>query len=126
MGALNDDMFVSEVTKSFKDDRVKVAKAALSAAGAMRRKELIDPMIELGKDIEKWIKNKQSGGYRDDTGQQGDENAQKGRLEDLQKHLVKCLAQITGEKWATFKEWDIWWGRKRGSFEVPPPPEKKK
>lgn len=126
MGTLNDDMFLSEVVKGFKEDRVKVAKAALSAAGSMRRKELIDPMIDLGKDIEKWIKNKQSGGYRGDDGQQGDENQQKTRLEDLQKHLVKCLAQITGEKWGTFKEWEIWWGRRKATFEVPPPEESKK
>jgi len=126
MGVLNDEMFISEVVKAFKEDRIKVAKAALSAAGSMRRKELIDPMIELGNDIEKWIKNKQSGGYRGDDGQQGDENQQKTRLEDLQKHLVKCLAEITGEKWGSFKEWNIWWGRKKATFEVPPKEEKKK
>ena len=126
MGALNDEMFINEIVKAFKEERVKVAKAALSAAGAMRRKELIDSMVDLGKDCDKWIKNKQSGGYRADDGQQGDENQQKQRLEDLQKHIVKCLAEVTGEKWGSFKEWEIWWGRKKATFEVPPPPEKKK
>lgn len=122
MGKLNDDMFLSEVVKAFRDDRVSVAKAALTAAADMRRKEHIDPMIELGKDIEKWLKNKQSGGYRDDKGQQGDESAVKARIEDLNKHLIKCLQSLTTEKWATFKEWEIWWGKRRATFEVPPPP----
>ena len=79
----------------------------------------MDALIELQSDVQKWLKNKQSGPYRDEKGQPGDENACKTRLEDVQKTIIKAFQDITKEKWATANEWEIWWGKKKANFEVP-------
>jgi hypothetical protein len=85
----------------------------------MRQKESMDALLELQRDVQKWLKNKQAGPYRDDKGQQGDENACKTRLEDIQKTIIKAYQDITKEKWATANEWEIWWGKKKATFEIP-------
>lgn len=119
LGKLADPMALSTVHGAFKDADVRVAKAAIGAAGAMRQKESMDALIDLQKEIQKWLKNKQSGPYRDEKGQQGDDNAIKSRLDDLEKAIIKAFQEITKEKWATANEWEIWWGRKKATFEIP-------
>ena len=56
---------------------------------------------------------------RKDDGQQGDDNECKTRLETLQKAIIKSYQEITKEKWATANEWEIWWGKKKATFEIP-------
>ena len=119
LGKLNDDLAFNEVVRGFRADRADVAKAAIAAAGGMRRKEAIDALIELTGDIQEWIRKNQSGGYRGDDNQLGDENQQKGRLEDLQKRVIASLQEISQEKWLSVEEWKIWWSRRKATFEVP-------
>ncbi len=124
LGKLKDPISLDTVHRTFRDECVKVAKAGLGAAGEMRQKESMDVLIGLLKDVQKWIRQKQSGGYRDDKGQLGDEGAQKARLEDLQKSIIKTFQAITKEKWVTAQEWEIWWSRRKATFEVPKDPAK--
>ena len=119
LGKLKDPIAFDAIHRAFRDECVKVAKAAIAAAGAMRQKESMDVLLELQRDVQKWIKQKQGGGYRDDKGQQGDEGAQKTRLEDLQKDVIKAFQSITKEKWVTAQEWELWWSKKKSTFEVP-------
>src|SRR5205085_11720528 len=104
---------------NFREADTRVTKSAIGAAGAARQKESMDALLELQKDVQKWLKNKQAGPYRDDKGQQGDDNAIKTRLEDLEKAIIKAFQDITKEKWATANEWEIWWGKKKANFEIP-------
>ena len=85
----------------------------------MRQKESMEPLIELLKDIDKWIAKKQGGPYKDEKGQGGDEYAQKTRLEDIQKAVIKAVQDITKEKWTTTKEWQLWWEKHKATFETP-------
>ena len=124
LGKLRDPIALDTVHRAFRDEYVKVAKAALAAAGAIRMKESMDVLIDLQRDVQKWTKQKQSGGYRDDKGQNGDEGAQAGRVADIQKELLKTFTAITKEKWVTAQEWEIWWGKKKATFEVPKDPAK--
>jgi HEAT repeat protein len=119
LGKLADPIALATVHSNFKESDARVAAAAILCAGNMRQKESMDALLELQKDIQKWIKNKQSGPYRDDKGQQGDENAYTKRLQDLQKDIIKAYQTITKEKWATAPEWEIWWGKKKATFEIP-------
>lgn len=119
LGKLADPISLPTVHQNFKESDVRLAKSAISCAGAMRQKESMDVLLELQKDVQKWLKNKQAGPYRDDKGQQGDENACKGRLEDIQKSIIKAYQDITKEKWATAAEWEIWWNKRKATFEVP-------
>jgi HEAT repeat protein len=63
LGKLGDDLALYEVHKGFKDDRVNTAKAAVAAAGEMRRKASVQLLVDLLGEIEVWIKRKQGGGY---------------------------------------------------------------
>jgi len=119
LGKLQDPVAIPTVHGNFKEADVRVAKFAIGCAGAMRQKESMDALLDLQKDVQKWLKNKQAGPYRDDKGQQGDDNAIKTRLEDIQKAIIKAFQEITHEKWATANEWEIWWGKKKANFEVP-------
>jgi HEAT repeat protein len=119
LGKMADPMALPTVHGTFKEPDVRVTKAAIAAAGTMRQKDSMDAILELQKEVQKWLKNNQSGPYRDDKGQQGDANACKTRLEDLQKTMIKAYQEITKEKWATANEWEIWWGKKKATFEIP-------
>jgi HEAT repeat protein len=126
LGKLADPLALSTVHGAFKDDDVRVAQAAIGAAGGMRQKESIDALLDLQKQIQKWLKNKQAGPYRDDKGQQGDERAYTGRLNDVQKTILDAFKKITLERWGSAQEWEIWWNKKKAGYEVPPAPEEKK
>ena len=119
IGKLADPASLNTVHGNFRDSDTRVAKSAIGAAGTMRQKESMDALVELQKDVQKWLKNKQAGPYRDDKGQPGDEAACTGRLNDVQKTIIKAFQDITKERWATANEWEIWWGRKKATFEVP-------
>lgn len=119
LGKLQDPIALPTVHGNFKESDARITSAVILCAGAMRQKESMDALLDLQKDIQKWIKNKQSGPYRDKDGQQGDENAYTKRLQDLQKDIIKAYQMITKEKWATAPEWEIWWGKKKATFEIP-------
>ena len=119
LGKLQDPIALPTVHGNFREADVAITKAAIECAGAMRQKESMDSLLELQHDVQKWLKNKQAGPYRGADGQPGDDNACKGRLDDIQKTIIKAYQDITKEKWATANEWEIWWGKKKAAFEVP-------
>ena len=119
LGKLDDPTSLETVHKGFRSEQMKAAKAAIACAGAMRQKESMDVLIELLKDVQKWLKNKQSGPYKDDKGQKGDDNAVKARVEDIQKEIIKAFQAITKEKWTTAQEWELWWTKHKPTFESP-------
>jgi HEAT repeat protein len=120
LGKLKDPIAFDLIHKTFRDESSKVAKAAITATGTMRQKESLDPLLELLKDVKKWTTKKQSGGYKDDKGQVGDEAAQMGRLGEIEKAVLAAFQAITKEKWVTAQEWEIWWTkRKTAGWEVP-------
>ncbi len=119
LGKLQDPMALPTIHGNFREPNMKVTTAAIEATGLARQKESMDALLELQKDVQKWLKNKQSGPYRKDDGQQGDDNECKTRLETLQKAIIKAFQDITKEKWATADEWDKWWNKKKANFEIP-------
>jgi HEAT repeat protein len=119
LGKMADPLALPTIHGNFREPDTRVAKSAIDAAGLARQKDSMDALVELQKDVQKWLKNKQAGPYRDDKGQQGDDNAIKTRMEDIQKTIIKAFQDITKEKWATAPEWEIWWGKKKATFEIP-------
>jgi HEAT repeat protein len=116
---LADPVAVQTIHANLRDSDVRVALAAVAAAGTLRQKESMEVLLDLQVDVQKWLKNKQAGPYRDEKGQQGDENACKTRLDNIQKALIKAYQTITKESWATAKEWEIWWEKRKATFEIP-------
>jgi hypothetical protein len=43
----------------------------------------------------------------------------KGKLaKDVLPTIIKGLQKIANEKWATTKEWEIWWNKNKATFKV--------
>jgi len=119
LGKLADPLGLPTIHGNFREPSMAVTTAAIDAAGLARQKESMDALLELQKDVMKWLKNKQAGPYRKDDGQQGNDEEIKGRLDSIQKLIIKAFQDITKEKWATANEWEIWWGKKKANFEIP-------
>lgn len=132
LGTLADESALSVIHQHFsskepKDKDYLVPKAAIGAAGLARSKESIDPLIELMKELEKaegasgngknTSTSKGSSGVRGIPG--GGTSPQVARAKALIPTIVKAMQKITKEKWATAKEWEIWWDRHKGTFAVP-------
>jgi HEAT repeat protein len=112
-------------SKEPKDTNHLVPKAAILATGLARSRESIEPLMELLKELEKAAgvtdnpkspKNAGSG-VRGVPG--GGSNPQKDRAKALIPSIIKAMQLISREKWATAKEWEIWWSRQKATFTVP-------
>ena len=119
LGKLADPLGLPTIHGNFREPSMTVTTAAIEASGLARQKESMDALLELQKEVQKWLKNKQGGPYRKDDGQQGSDEDMKNRLETIQKLIIKAFQDITKEKWATANEWEIWWGKKKANFEIP-------
>lgn len=129
LGRLGDESALPVLHQSFdskdpKDTDYAVAKAALKAAGALRSRESMDPLIELAKRCEKVLK----GGGGKNSGKAGaaavglgggTTDPQTLRAKALGPAILKALQAITKEKWVSLTEWEIWWERHKATFKVP-------
>jgi hypothetical protein len=118
LGRIQDPLALQVIHTGFHDPQIRVAKAAIAAAGIYRAKESLDVLNELMGNVQTWLTKNQGGGYIDGAGP-GDNVARKARLEDLMKSIIASLQAITKEKWTTVKEWEVWFRRYRPDFEVP-------
>jgi HEAT repeat protein len=128
LGTLGDPSGLSTIHQHFNSKEPKdmdhlVPKSAILGAGLARNRDSIEPLMELLKELEKAAgttandKNAKTGGVRGIPG--GGANPQKDRAKALIPSIIKAMQQISHEKWATAKEWEIWWGRHKDSFVVP-------
>lgn len=134
LGKLQEETTLPAVHKAFEDKNVTVAKAAIGASGGIRSRHSIDVLINLGKEYEVKKSGKvpgnNTGGVPGTGGNVpgapglpgvpggGGDDPKKKRGKELLPAIVKALQSITKEKWSTFDEWEIWWGRNKGTFKV--------
>jgi HEAT repeat protein len=111
-------------SKDFKDKEYLVAQAAIRAAGKVRSRDSLAPLIDLVRELEKAEGVNQGGrSVKDSTAAGGPpapgSNPQVDRAKALRPVVLKALKAITREKWPTAKEWEIWWDRHQATFIVP-------
>lgn len=124
IGKLGDPSSLPFIHQAFeghdaKDTDFLVAKAALKAAGLVGSRESIDPLLDLGRRLDKVKKAGASGGGgKGGVGIPGGgtPNPQMLRAKALAPLILKSLQSITGEKWGTLVEWGIWWDRHKTTF----------
>jgi HEAT repeat protein len=119
LGKLSDPDTLSTIHKYFEDKDADVAKAALMSAAEIRNVSSIDIMITLMKKYEKIDEQakKGGGGYGINVPNAGADP--KGKLaKDVLPTIIKALQTITKEKWATTKEWEIWWNKYKATFKI--------
>jgi len=118
LGKLQDETALPTIHQNFRGPQVKVAKAAIGAAGAIRAKDSLAALYDLLQDLQKWEKSKKGGGFKDEGGG-GDEAAQKARLQEVTQATIKAFQSITRENWASLREWDVWCRKFLPTFTIP-------
>ena len=117
LGKLGDPDALKTIHGYFDEKDSDIAKAALMSAAEIRKVDSIDLMINLMKKYEKIDEQaKKSGtGYAQPYG--GQDPKQK-LAKDVLPTIIKALQTITHEKWATTKEWEIWWNKYKATFKI--------
>ena len=101
LGKLGAESALPMIRRAFKAKNPKVAGAAYKAAGKMKAIYSIDEIV---KNMEKEEKLSKRSGTND---------PQKDRAKKLLPDIIKAMQLMSGDKWTTAQEWQIWWKRKR-------------
>jgi hypothetical protein len=138
IGGLQQESSAQAIKSHWEDREIKTACAAVSAAGALKCKSLIEPLIELLRENEKKANppNNNSGGSSSGktvktpktakgsssgggSNQPDPEQAKRERAGNLLSAAGSALTQLTGQQHPTGDEWEKWWSKNRGTFTVP-------
>jgi RNA binding exosome subunit len=120
LGKLDDDSSLSTIHRYFEDKDAVIAAAALMAAAEIRNISSVDLIIDVMRKYEKIVENSKSGtgGYGLNI-PGGNGNDPKVKLaKDVLPATVKAMQKISGDKWATVKEWEIWWSKHKATFKI--------
>jgi hypothetical protein len=122
LGKLDDDSALTTIHAYFEDKDSTVAVAALMSAAEIRNLSSIDLIINLMKKYEKidaQAKNGGGGSYGNVNVPGGGGTDPKQKLaKDVLPATVKAMQRISGEKWTTVKEWEIWWSKHKATFKI--------
>jgi len=128
IGALGDESSCTVLRTHFDDKDPQLAGAALTAAGALKQKALVEPLIEVLRDCEKKAKSPDSSGGTAKKGKApkntggGDpglsaEAQKRQRAQNLLGIAQQALSSLTGQNFPTGDEWGKWWSKNRSTFE---------
>lgn len=130
LGRLQEESSANTIKSHFDDKDVTVAQAALGAAGSLKSKSMVEPLIEVLRDCEKKLKPADGGGSRTTKPVKtpkggpapdpaGDADAQKrNRASQMQPSALNALVALTGQSsLLSSDDWEKWWSKNRGSFD---------
>jgi HEAT repeat protein len=112
LAAFKEESTLPLLHASFRDPTLRVAKAAVAAAGSMGYPATLDALYALLKDESRWR-------YVDDAGASFNESTRPAQHAELRKEIVTAFQAITREKWALAKEWLFWYEKRRATFKKP-------
>lgn len=126
IGALQDDSGAAPVRNHFDDKDIKVCTAAVTAAGQIRNKTLIDALLDVLKECE--AENKKNA-VVPATGKSASsaknfvppkptdaEKHKKDRVAALAGPAQSSLGQLTGQSLRTADEFEKWWSKNKGTY----------
>lgn len=119
IGKLGDETTIPAVHRYCEDKDPKIAKAALVAAGQIRKLQSIDFIIELMKKLEKYLPEpgQANNGGVDVVGVPGGgDDPNRVRAREVVPACIATLKVITKEAYPSSKEWQLWWAKRKGSF----------
>lgn len=136
LGKLQEESSGSAIKSHFDDKDVSVAQAAIGAAGSLKSKSMVEPLIEQLRDCEKKLKGPDNGGGGQRTtktvkmpkgggggGAAPDPNAdpetqKRNRANALQPAILGALSTLTGQSnFTSSDDWEKWWSKNRNSFD---------
>jgi hypothetical protein len=121
LGKLDDDVALPALHRYFEDKDATTASAALLGAAAIRNVSSIDLIIDLMKKYDKIIENSKGGGggYGVPVPGGGGGNDPKSTLaKAVLPNAIKAMQLISGDKWTTTKEWELWWSKRKATFKI--------
>lgn len=126
LGALGEESSANAVKAHFDDRDPKIAAAAVSAAGAMKCKSLVEPLIQVLRDCERTLKGDAlplpppptKGGKPPlpPSPQKDQDKEKKDRANAVIGSAEAALGTLTGQNFKTSDEWEKWWIKNRSSF----------
>ena len=102
LGKLGDLRALRTVQGGFKHKQAVVAGAAYKAAGKMKAISAIDLILKNLKKEEKISKRTPA-----------NQDPQIARAKKVVPDIIKAMQFMSGDKWTTAQEWQIWWKRNR-------------
>ena len=130
LGTLQEESVANKVKDLFDDKDNKVAAAAITNAGLLRNKNMVDPLISVFKDCEEKIKEmsnqapppqqkatKKGGASGAPPPANNDAEKKRERTNTLMGAAQTALGTLTGISFKTCKEYQDWWAKNRGSFQ---------
>jgi hypothetical protein len=123
LGKLDDESALPTIHKYFEDKDSVVACAALLSAAEIRTVGSIELIMDLMKKYEKVEASVKSGGGGGGYGAPGiagggGTDPKLKLAKEVLPTTVKAMQIISREKWATPKEWEIWWKRNQATFKI--------
>jgi hypothetical protein len=131
IGALQEETAANALKSHFDDKEPKIACAALAAAGALRSKILVEPLIGVVRESEKLA----SGGALPPPAplpgkggktpgkppppppnQKDTDKEKKDRAAMVNGAAESALAALTAQNLRTADEWEKWWSKNRSTF----------
>jgi HEAT repeat protein len=136
IGSLQEESSASALKSHFEDKEPRIAGAAVTAAGSLKSKTLIEPLIELLRECEKTArppapspspsgkstkvpKGKGSSGGGGSSPQPDPEAARRDRASNLLPTIQGALQSLTAQNLSGADEWEKWWSKNRSTFTVP-------
>jgi hypothetical protein len=129
IGHLGDESSVNVLKSHFDEKDAQIAGAAISAAGALKQKTMVEPLIEELRDCERKAKSPDSSGTspkraKTTKGSSGGgdsaldpETQKRQRAQNLLSVVQQALNALTAQSYGSADEWEKWWGKNRNSFE---------
>jgi HEAT repeat protein len=128
MEAMQEGLGYAVLKANIKSPDVATSRAAIEAAGSIRDKSFVTPMIEQARYLEAAAREASNvgpggrtvvgGGMIPGGASPGDPDAPK-RARALTPLIQKSLERITEQTFKSFAEWADWWKRTEPDFKVP-------
>ncbi|HLY12447.1 MAG TPA: HEAT repeat domain-containing protein [Planctomycetota bacterium] len=132
IGHLQEESSGTVLKSHFDDKDAQLAGAAITAAGDLKSKAMVEPLIEEVRDCEKKsqppqqsggnarakpVKSSSKGGGGGGGDPAPDPEAQKQmRAANLLPTALGALSTLTGQNFPNSTEWEKWWAKNRSSF----------
>jgi HEAT repeat protein len=129
IGHLQEESSANVLKSHFDEKDSQIAQAAISAAGDLKSKSLVEPLIDELRDLEKKAQDPaQSGTARpmkvkssSKGGGSGEapadpETQKRVRAQNLLPAVLGALSTLTGQNFPNSAEWEKWWSKNRSSF----------
>ena len=129
IGHLEEESSGTLLKNHFDDRDTEIAQAAIAAAGALKSKAMVEPLIEELRDCEKKskvpdapppsgkaTKTPKGGGGGGGGATPNPDEVKRQRAQQLLPAVQGALSTLTGQNLSASSDWEKWWSKNRATF----------